>query len=352
MDTKKLVNADDYREAWRLQDAKEGWIAYREDADYYCPPDVIGFDGDQFDGGVSGVSDTELRLVGFLSAIQPNRVKADLNDVYAYAKRKGLTVEGGSTDLPLDLTTKDMLDHEPYVLEDPKVGELWKRLRNKDRLQYAMLLYGLHRQKWGANWVRMTNRILLELDGHGLDVCRLRTLKRIDPLSIERARKYKRLAVLVPKRLRETLKLLEQIGSEESALPPAARAAVGRPLEEYRSFLDEYKQRRKRRFDMLAEHHFREIAGRFKVLLREPRGHPRIENLARRVAKAVFVELADEMIQTYKFSTIKATRLAGQITCLLFPTERVTGSTKPFERTYAKKALNEYKYAKKSLESV
>jgi hypothetical protein len=103
---------------------------------------------------------------------------------------------------------------------------------------------------------------------------------------------------------------------------------------------------------MLAEHHFREIAGRFKVLLREPRGHPRIENLARRVAKAVFVELADEMIQTYKFSTIKATRLAGQITCLLFPTERVTGSTKPFERTYAKKALNEYKYAKKSLESV
>ena len=349
---KKLANVDDYREAWRLGDAGDGWIAYREEVDYYCPPDVIGFDRDMADGGVCGLSDTELELSGFLFEIQPDRPEVDLRDAHEYARRAGIRVEEGPTDVPLDPVTKDMLDHEPYLLKDSEAGGLWKRLRKNARLEYALLVYGLHRQKWAGKWVGMTNRVLLELDKHDLDVSRLRTLKRIDAMSIERARAYKKAAARVPMRLRETLRRLEKVTSEGLAVSSAARPALEQQLVEYRSFLEEYKQRRERRFETFAEHHFETLAGEFKGLLDEPRGRPTLKNLARRVSKAVFMELADELIHTHGVSLIKSTLLAGQITCLLFPNERVTGKTEPFEKTFAKQALNEYKYAKASLPSV
>ncbi len=350
-DMKRLVNVDDYREAWRLEDAGDGWIAYREEVDYYCPPDVIGFDRDMEDGGVCGLSDTELKLCGFLFEIQPDRPKVDLRDAYEYAKRAGIRVEEGPTDMPLDPVTKDMLDHEPYLLKDSEAGGLWKHLRKNVRLEYALFVYSLHRQKWAGKWVKMTNRVLLELDRHHLDVSHLRTLRRIDPLSVDRARAYKKAAVQVPKRLRETLRRLEKVTSEELAVSSVARPALEQQLVEYRSFLEEYKQRRERRFETFAEHHFETLAGELKGLLREPRGRPTLENLARRSSKAVFVGLTDEL-RGHGISMRKSTLLAGQIVHLLFPNERISDGANPFEKAFGKNVLNEYKYAKESLRSV
>ena len=349
---KRLNTVDDYREAWCLQDAGNGWIAYRKELDYWCPSDVIGFDRDAMDGGVSSMSDTETHLAGFLYAIQPNKEEPDLSDMYEYAARKGLSIVGETGSCSRSPATADMLSHEAYLLEDAEAGDLWARLREENRLQYALLVFCLHRQKWAKKWVQMTNGILLELDKHRLDMSRLRTLQRIDPLSIERAQEYKAAAARVPKRLLGTLRHLEGAASRESAMSSTARTAIEQELVEYRSFLEEYEQRRKRRFETLAKHHFETLAGPFKNLLEESRGRPSLRNLARRVSKAVFVELTDEFIYSHDISIGKSTLLAAQITSLLFPKERITTRTTPFQKTYGKNALNEYKYAKESLPSV
>ena len=349
MNIKKLLTVDDYQEAWRMQDLGEGWIAYRKDVDFYCPPDVIGFDRERMDGGVGGLSDTETILSPFLIEIQSKTNKQDLSDVYEYAKKTGIQVTGKSATLPLSPMTKDMIDHEQYLLEDPEAGHLWLQLREKARMSYAVLVYSLHRQKWAKNWVQMINKVLLKLEKQGLGLSQLRALGRIDLLSIERAREYKTMATHVPKRLHHPLKRLEQVTAEDSAVSSAARAKLEEQHLEYKSFLEEYKRRRKLRFETLAEYHFQAIAGKFKGLLKEPRGRPSLTNLSKRVVKAVFVELADELIQTYGMSLMKSTLIAGQISSLLFPDERVTKKAKPFDSTFGKLALNEYKYAKKSL---
>jgi hypothetical protein len=304
------------------------------------------------DGGVGGMSDTETRLAGFLFAIQPDRKKPDLSDAIEYAKREGFRIVGDPDEFPVSPMTKDMLDHERYLLEDPDAGNLWRHLRKEARFEYALLLYCLYRQRWAAKLVKMTNQLLLELDKNGLRINLLRTLRRIDPLSIERAREYKVAAARVPKRLRGTLKHLEDVTTEDSPLSSTARAALKQQVVDYRSFLKDYRQRRKHRFEKLAEYHFQSMAGKLKSLLDDSRGRPSLTNLARRASKAVFVELADELIHKHDVSISKSTLLAGQITCLLFTSERVTKKTDPFDKAYGKKALNEYKYAKESLGSV
>ena len=331
MDIKKLLTVDDYEEAWRLQDARKGWITYRKDVDYFCPADMMGFDRDRVDGGVLGLSATESRLSGFLFAIQPESKEARFKD------------------FPQSPTTKDMLSHETYLLEDAEAGNLWARLREEDRLLYALLVYCLHRQKWAKNWTRMTHEILRQLNKCGLAIGRLRALQRIDPLAIERARDYKGAAAVVPSRLTKTLRFLRAATHDDSAVAPKARAVMETQATEFASFLETYKQRRKARCETIAKSHFDEMAGEFKKLLDEPRGRATLDNLARRVSKTVFVETADELIHVHEISTRKSTLLAGQITCLLFPEERLTGKTKPFDKGYAKNALNEYKYAKQSL---
>jgi hypothetical protein len=352
MSVKKLITVDDYREAWRLQDAGNGWITYRNEVDLYCPSDVIGFKRDLMDGGVGGLSETEKRLAGFLFELQPNRKRPDLGDTYEYARRKGYGIVGNPDELPVSRMTRDILDHEHYLLKDSDTGRLWQHLRKHARFEYALLVYSLYRQRWAAKWVRLANQILVELDKHNLDFSSLRTVRRVDPLSIERAREFKLAANRVPKRLRRTLKRLEAITAEDTPLSTTIRAELEKHLEVYKSFVKDYRQHRRRRFETLSEYYFQAIAGRLKGLLDERRGRPSLSNLGRRASKAVFVELADELIEMHSVSMRKATLLAGQITCLLFPKERVKKGTGAFDGTYAKKVLDEYKYAKESLNSV
>jgi hypothetical protein len=154
MDMKKLLTVDDYVEAWRLMDAGEGWIAYKKDVDYFCPPDVIGFDRDQMGGGVGGISDAELRLAGFLYAIQPRDSEPDLSDVIEFAKAEGIPVVESPT-VPKSAPVEDMLTREHVLLDDPEVGDLWKHLRANDRLSYALFLRSLRRQGWTKKWIHL-----------------------------------------------------------------------------------------------------------------------------------------------------------------------------------------------------
>jgi len=347
----RLQTVDDYRAAWRCTDAGKGWIAYRDDVDFLCPPDVLGFDDDIWDGGV-GHSVTEARLVGFLFVLQqqdevPRPAVVDEN-----ASKAGVP---GAAGLLTD-EIRSMLEHEPHLFDHSDAGPAWRRLREGNRLLYATFVHALERergdqnQKWGKRWVDLASKLLCELDEAKVGV--LRTLNRFDPLLIERAWEYKAAAERVPARLLRPLKLLSELAESDSVTSTATRRRLEKELHAYEAFLAEYKRRRKQRFDEIADDDFQTIAGAHKNLLIDPRGTPSHDRLAERAVKAVFVSLADELINVYGVSERKAARLAGQVTCLLFPDTQERSGVDPFGKHYAKSVLNEYRYAKESRPSV
>jgi hypothetical protein len=347
---KRLVSVEDYEEAWRSSDVGGWWITYQDDFDYLCAPGVTAFGDDIWDGGV-GVSQTELHLSDFLYAIQPHDEEPDLTDMYEFANTMGIPVVEGEPIGPGD-TAKDMLEHEPHLLNHPAAGPIWHRLRQENRLLYATFVFSLHREGWAKKRVEMASKLMRELEEAKIPIARLRCLRHVDPLAVERARDYKGTAPFVPPRLLRPLKALRELVASDSAISATARSPLNEQMHAYESFLAEYRRRRKQRFDEIADDDLRTAAGEHVRLLDDPRGQPSHRNLAERAVKAVFVSLTDEFINSYGVSERKAARLADRVALLLFGGVHGKSSVEPVGKDRARRALNMYRYAKKSRASV
>jgi len=335
---RELQTTDDYHTAWRRADAGEGWIAYRHDYDYLCSPGVIAFDDDIWDGGV-GFCATETHLAGFLFALQQqDRVPGSDESAYEFPPRGEMV--------------KDMLDHEVYLLDDPVAGSAWRRLRKEKRLLYASFVYSLYRQKWAKKWVQLASMTIGALDAAGVRVDHLRTVRRVDPLMLGRARKYKADAGHVPARLLRPLKAFRELAKSDSAVSSSARTALKKEMREYEKFLVEYRRRRNSRFSEIAEDDFLTVAGLHGNLLSDSRGQPSPDVLVQRAVKAVAISLTDELVNDYGISERKAAPLAARVASLLFIDAKPNARIKPFDRAYAKKAVNDYRYAKRPRPSV
>ncbi|HEX5132084.1 MAG TPA: hypothetical protein VFX92_06320 [Candidatus Krumholzibacteria bacterium] len=307
------------------------WVAYRDDGDYLCPAGLIAFDDDIWDGGV-GSSVTETHLLSFLFSIQ----------------RQG----SGPSSFeypPVDDMAKDMLEHEAHLLQRPVAASAWSSIKEDRAILYAILVYALHRKAWKKTWVDRACGLLHELHGAGVPIGRLRSLRDVDPLQVERARDYKALGDHVPKRLQRTFAALQEIAAETSAVSADVRLRIEPELREYGAFVEEYKRRRKQRFDEIADDDLRTAAGTHRKLLRDRRGQPSRSQLVRRVDKAVFVALTDELVKSGGLTTYKAAGLADQLVYFIFVDARERAGDDPFKAGHTKRALNAYRYARKSL---
>jgi hypothetical protein len=247
---------------------------------------------------------------------------------------------------------KDMLEHEPHLLNHPAAGHTWHRLRHENRLLYATFVFSLHKELWAKKWVEMASKLMRELEEAKVPVARLRCLRHVDPLAIERARDYKTAATFVPPRLLRPLKAFTELARSDSAISAGSRSTLKEEMHAYETFLAEYRRRRRPRFDEIADDDLRTAAGKRVDLLEDPRGQPSHRNLAERAVKAVFVSLTDEFINSYGVSERKAARLADRVALLLFGGVHAKSGVEPIGKDRAKNALNTYRYAKKSRPSV